>query len=60
MIPGRFYTCPTCQAYVEKPPVKISLLTEMVSKITGLLEPDIERSERTVLANAHWGVFFEQ
>jgi hypothetical protein len=25
-----------------------------------LLEPDIERSERTVLANAHWGVFFEQ
>ncbi|KAG1848460.1 hypothetical protein F4604DRAFT_1935409 [Suillus subluteus] len=61
MIPGRFYTCPTCQAYVEKPPVEIPLISEVVSKIMGVLGPDIERSERTVLVNAaaHWGVFFE-
>ncbi|KAG1854910.1 hypothetical protein F4604DRAFT_1932578 [Suillus subluteus] len=62
IIPGRFYSCPTCQAYVEKPPVEIPLLSEVVGKITGALGPDIERSERRVPAGpaAHWGVFFEQ
>ncbi|KAG2094665.1 uncharacterized protein F5147DRAFT_778972 [Suillus discolor] len=62
IIPGCFYTCPTCQAYVEKPLVEIPLLSEVVGRITEVLGPNIERSERRVPAipAAHWGVFFKQ
>jgi hypothetical protein len=62
IIPGCFYTCPTCQAYVEKPPVEIPLLSEVVAKITRALGPDIESSEQRVPTDpaAHWGIFFDQ
>lgn len=51
-----------CRADVDKPPVEIPLLSEVVGKITGALGTDIEGSEQTVPSDpaARWGVFFEQ
>ncbi|KAG1786745.1 uncharacterized protein HD556DRAFT_1313238 [Suillus plorans] len=56
IIPGRFYICPTCPAYVRKPPVEIPLLHEVVDNITGAHRADIERTERRVPADpaAQW------
>ncbi|KAG2745527.1 hypothetical protein P692DRAFT_20877288 [Suillus brevipes Sb2] len=61
IIPGRFYTCPTCPAHIEKPPVEIPLLREVVGKITEAHGADIECAKRRVPTNpaAQWGVFFE-
>jgi hypothetical protein len=61
IIPGRSYTCPTCLAYIETPPVEIPLLREVVGKINEAHGADIECAKRRVPTNpaAQWGVFFE-
>ncbi|KAG2747838.1 hypothetical protein P692DRAFT_20875168 [Suillus brevipes Sb2] len=61
IIPGRFYACPTCQAYVGKSPVEIPLLSELVFRMTEVLGTDVRSEQRVpAIPAAHWGVFFEQ
>lgn len=61
ILPGRYYHCPTCQAYINDRPAEIPLLRDVIAKITDLLAPDVNRLNQGVPADpaARWGIFFK-
>ncbi|KAG2092258.1 hypothetical protein BD769DRAFT_1679166 [Suillus cothurnatus] len=61
ILPGRYYHCPTCRAYIHDPPTEIPLLCDMAASITKGLGPDIKRATRGVPMDpaARWAVFFK-
>jgi hypothetical protein len=62
VLPGRYYHCPTCQAFIHDPPAEIPLLRDVAAKITDQLNPDVSGANRRVLADADalWEIFFKK
>lgn len=59
IIPGRFYHCPICRAFVDEPPVEVPLLRALFSEITRALGPEVERTEQVSTDPAlQWKIFF--
>ncbi|KAG1905081.1 uncharacterized protein F5891DRAFT_1183787 [Suillus fuscotomentosus] len=61
VLPGRYYHCPTCRAFINDPPAEIPLLRDVTAKIVDLLTPDVRRANQGVPADPAglWGVFFK-
>jgi hypothetical protein len=61
IIPGRFYHCPICRAFVDEPPIEVPLLRNLFSEINGALGPEVERTEQVSTDPAlQWKIFFRK
>ncbi|KIK33317.1 hypothetical protein CY34DRAFT_18445 [Suillus luteus UH-Slu-Lm8-n1] len=62
ILPGRYYNCPTCRAFINDPPAEIPLLRDVAAKFTDQLNPDVSSANRRVLADADalWEIFFKK
>ncbi|KAG2745537.1 hypothetical protein P692DRAFT_20820718 [Suillus brevipes Sb2] len=62
VLPGRYYHCPTCQAFINNPPAEIPLLRDVAAKVIDQLNPDVSSANQRDLADAGalWEIFFKK